>query len=70
MFIAYGIDLVALSISLRDLDMGVVYAIWTGLSTTFLALVSFFLFNEPAKLLKIISIGLIIVGTIMLKAMG
>ena len=68
-FIFYGVDLVALSFALRELDMGIVYAIWTGLSTTVLTIVGFFFFKEPAALLKVFSIGLIIIGSIILRTL-
>lgn len=69
MFAFYGLDIAALSLSLRELDMGIVYAIWTGLSTVVLTAIGFFWFKEPANLLKIVSIGLIITGTIILKTL-
>ena len=69
-FVFYGLDIVALCLALRDLDMGIVYAIWTGLSTTLLTTVGFFFFKEPAELLKVLSIALVIVGSMILKTIG
>lgn len=66
-FVFYGVDILALSLSFKELDMGIIYAIWTGLSTTLLTLIGFFWFKEPADLLKVLSIGLIIVGSVILK---
>ena len=65
----FGIDAITLSLSLQELDIGIVYAVWTGLSTTLTTIVGFLFFKEPAKLLKVISMALIIVGTIILKTM-
>lgn len=68
-FLFYGLDITALSFSLRELDMGIVYAIWTGFSTVLLTAIGFFLFKEPANLLKMVSIGLIIIGATILKTL-
>lgn len=65
----FGIDAITLSLSLRELEIGIVYAVWTGLSTILTTIIGFLFFKEPAKLLKIISIVLIIIGTIILKTM-
>jgi small multidrug resistance pump len=63
----FSIDTIALSLSLRELDIGIVYAVWTGLSTTLSTIIGFLFFKEPAKLLKIISMALIMIGIVILK---
>lgn len=66
-FVFYTIDIVALALAIQEFDMGVFYAIWTGLSTILLTVIGFVFFKESADVLKIISIGLVILGTIILK---
>ena len=56
-----------LALSLKNLPLGVAYAIWTGIGTIGTALFGAFLFKEPITILKLFCILLIIVGTIGLK---
>jgi len=66
-FIFYGISFVFLAYSLRRLEMGLAYAIWSGLGTLLIFLIGVFFFNESFTLLKTISLFFIIVGVIGLK---
>jgi multidrug transporter EmrE-like cation transporter len=51
-----------LSVVLKTMPVGVVYAIWSGAGTVLVAVVGLFLFKEPMTALKAISIGLIVAG--------
>ena len=52
----------ALSVALRTLPVGVVYAIWSGVGTVLVAIVGLVVFREPMSALKAASIGLIVAG--------
>ena len=64
MFVFYGLGFVPLNLALRHIDISVAYAIWSGLGTAVIALIGIFYFREPATLMKVISIMLIIFGVI------
>jgi small multidrug resistance pump len=68
--IGYAISFYALSISLRSIPLGVVYAVWSGVGTAAVVLIGFVLFREMLDAVKVAGIGLIIVGVMMLNGAG
>ena len=64
MFICYGLGVTFMTIVLRRLDISIVYAIWSGVGTVFIAIVGFIFFKEPVTPIKVISIFLIVLGVI------
>lgn len=64
LIISYGICFTAMTFALRNLDLSVVYAVWSGLGTLLVAVISFFLFKETFSPHKIIFLLLIVVGVI------
>lgn len=68
--IGYAISFYALSISLRSIPLGVVYAVWSGIGTAAIVVIGFFLFREVLDAVKVAGIGLIIVGVVMLNGAG
>jgi len=70
MVICYGLSLTLLSLTLRKLDVGLVYAIWSGVGTALIASIGVLWFKEPITAIKIISIALIILGIVGLNMGG
>lgn len=66
----YGISFYLLSLTLKKIDVSVAYAIWSGLGTALVTVVGILWFKEPATVIKLISIGLIILGVIGLNLGG
>lgn len=64
MFVFYGLGFVPLNLALRQIDISVAYAIWSGIGTAVIALIGIFYFREPVTLLRAISIVLIIFGVV------
>src|SRR4030088_1106585 len=56
-----------LGLALKSLPVGTAYAVWTGIGTIGTAALGIYLFNEPATLLRLGCIGLILSGIIGLK---
>ena len=56
-----------LAIAVKELPIGTSYAIWTGIGAVGTATLGILLFSEPVSTLRIVCIGLIIVGIIGLK---
>jgi len=63
-FIFYGLSFGALTVALKTINLSVAYALWAGIGTTLIAGVGILWFKEPATSLKLISLGLIILGVI------
>lgn len=68
--LGYGLSFYALSITLRDIPLGVVYAVWSGIGTAAIVMIGVFLFREMLDAVKVAGIGLIIVGVVMLNGAG
>jgi small multidrug resistance pump len=70
MFIFYGLGLSLLALALKKIDIGVAYAVWSGLGTAIIAVVGILWFKEPATVLKIFSLILIVMGVVGLNLDG
>jgi small multidrug resistance pump len=70
LFLFYAASFVALTFALKGIDVSLAYAIWSGIGTVIIATIGFLYFKEPATALKIVSIGLIVVGVAGLKLSG
>jgi quaternary ammonium compound-resistance protein SugE len=56
-----------LGLALKALPVGTAYAAWTGIGAVGTAALGIYLFNEPATLLRLSCIGLILAGIMGLK---
>jgi small multidrug resistance pump len=66
----YAVSFYLLSLTLNRMEVGTVYAIWSGAGTALMALIGYWLFKESLPPLKIISIALIVIGVIGLNIVG
>jgi small multidrug resistance pump len=67
-FLFYGLSFAFLSLSLKRLEIGFAYAIWSALGTLFIFFIGIGYFHEPFTFLKTLSIVCIIVGVLGLKS--
>lgn len=65
--IGYGIAFYTLSLTLTELPLGMVYAIWSGVGTALTALVGVVFYKEIFNKTKFAGILLIIAGVILLN---
>lgn len=65
--LSMGISLVFLSLAIRTIPMGTAYALWTGVGASGIAIIGIVFYQEPATLLRLACIGLIICGMVGLK---
>ena len=63
MAVSFGL----LSLALRVLPLGTAYAVWTGIGAVGTAIVGILLLGESTSPLRLISIGLIVLGLLGLK---
>lgn len=64
---ALAASFLLLGLALKNLPVGTAYAIWVGIGTVGTALLGIVLFDEPAGLLKVMSLMLIVAGLVGLK---
>lgn len=61
-FVFYALSFALNTIVVKTLGLSVVYAVWSGVGTVLTALIGFLYFREPATAVKLVSIGLIVIG--------
>ena len=66
----YGLSFWMLALVLRDLPIGLTYAVWAAVGTALIAAIGIVAFGEPATTMKLLSLALIIAGTIGLNVAG
>lgn len=59
-----------LTLSLKTLDVGPAYAVWTGIGAAGTALMGIWLYGESSSVLKLVSIALILAGVVGLNLSG
>lgn len=62
--VGYAASFYLLSLTLKRMEVGTVYAIWSGAGTALMALIGYWLFKESLPPLKIFSITLIVIGVV------
>lgn len=66
----YALSFWLLSVTLKTLPIGFVYAVWTGIGVAAIAVIGVFWFNEPLNWGGIAGIGLIVTGVAVLQLSG
>ena len=64
LFIFYGGTLAAMTMAMRYLEIGLVYAVWSGVGTAIVAAIGILVFHESVSVAKIACLALIIVGVV------
>jgi quaternary ammonium compound-resistance protein SugE len=64
---AMAVSLAFLGLALKDLPVGTAYAIWTGIGAIGTVILGIVLFGEPATVLRLGCVGLIVAGLVGLK---
>jgi small multidrug resistance pump len=68
--IGYGVSFWMLALVLKEMPIGLTYAVWAAVGTALIAAIGIVAFGEPATTLKILSLGLIIAGVVGLNLAG
>lgn len=64
------VSVVLLGLAMRTLPVGTAYAVWTGIGTAGTAILGMLLFGEPATVMRLLCLLLIVAGIIGLKLLG
>ena len=65
--IGYAIAFVCLSLTLRSIPVGVVYAIWSGAGIVLISLVGYFAFRQSLDAAALAGIALIVAGVLVIN---
>jgi len=68
--VGYGLSFWMLALVLKALPIGLTYAVWAAVGTALIAVIGIFAFDEPATMLKLASLALIIAGVVGLNLAG
>jgi quaternary ammonium compound-resistance protein SugE len=64
---AMAASIICLGIAVKSLPVGTAYAVWTGIGAAGTAVLGMYLFEEPATVLRLGSIALVVAGIVGLK---
>jgi len=67
MGVFYIISFILLNLALKKINVSMAYAIWSGIGTALIAMIGFVWFKESMNAVKVISLGLIILGVMGLE---
>jgi small multidrug resistance pump len=67
MFIFYLLAIALLSVVLKKIEVGIAYAVWSGVGTALIATIGIVFFREQVTLMKMGGILLIITGSVILN---
>jgi small multidrug resistance pump len=70
LFVFYILSFGMLTLALKRIDVSVAYAVWSGMGTALIATIGVLWFKEPLTAVKLISLGLIIIGVVGLNLSG
>lgn len=68
--IGYGVAFYMMSLVMKSIPLGTAYAIWAGLGTAGTVLIGVLLWREPLDALRILAIGMIIGGVVLLNVVA
>ena len=64
--LAYGLSFFFMSLALKVMPVGIVYAIWSGLGIVLIAAIGYVLFGQRLDLPALLGLGLIIAGILVI----
>ncbi|MER6593268.1 multidrug efflux SMR transporter [Micromonospora purpureochromogenes] len=59
-----------LALAVRDIPVGVAYAVWSGLGTAAIVAIGAVFLGEPLSVTKVVGVGLVIAGVVVLNLGG
>ncbi|CAI3947756.1 MULTISPECIES: DMT family transporter [Commensalibacter] len=65
--IGYGVSFYCLSMALREIPVGIAYAVWSGIGTVGICLLAWLIFKQNLSLISIVGIALIVVGVVIVN---
>ncbi|MCW5257504.1 QacE family quaternary ammonium compound efflux SMR transporter [Verminephrobacter aporrectodeae subsp. tuberculatae] len=66
-FLSYGVAIWLMSLAVRQLEVGLTYAVWAGSGTALIALIGILCFNESAHTMRLLGFVFIVLGVVTLN---
>ena len=66
----YALSIIALTFAVDRLEVSAAYAVWSGMGTALVAMIGLWFFQESVTPAKVLALGLIVVGVLMLHLTG
>lgn len=63
----YGVAFYFMTISMRVLPVGIIYAIWSGLGIVLVSIIGWFVYKQALDVPAMIGMGLIILGVVVIN---
>jgi small multidrug resistance pump len=70
LFVFYSLSFAAVTLAIKQIEVSVAYAIWSGVGTALIATIGILWFKEAVSTLKLVSLALIVIGIIGLRLSG
>lgn len=67
MCLFYAISFAALGLTLKNIEVGIAYAVWSGVGTALIALIGIMCFHEGITVMKVGGILLVVSGAVILN---
>ena len=68
--VCYGLAFYLLSITVKVLPVGIVYAVWSGMGIVLIAALGWAVFRQPLDSWALLGLGLIIAGVVILNTLS
>jgi small multidrug resistance pump len=68
--LSFAAAIYLLSVVVREVPVGVAYAIWSGVGVTLITVIGWVAFDQKLPVSSIVGIGLIVIGVIVLQLFG
>jgi small multidrug resistance pump len=65
--VGYGLSFYFMSLTLREIPVGVVYAIWSGVGVVLITIIAWIIYKQHLDLPAIIGMALIVAGVIVMN---
>lgn len=65
--VGYGVAFYLLSLTLREMPVGIAYAMWSGVGIVLISLAAVVLFGQKLDLAAVIGMGLIVAGVVVIN---
>ncbi|MFC0006517.1 DMT family transporter [Micromonospora siamensis] len=70
MLLSYAVAFGLLALAVRDIPVGVAYAMWSGLGTAAIVAIGAVFLGEPLSIPKVVGVALVIAGVVVLNLGG
>lgn len=65
--LCYALSFYCMSICMRSMSSGIIYAIWSGVGLVLISIVAYFLYNQHLDFAAVLGMSLIILGIIIIQ---